>query len=641
MNYRPRRGVRFGVSVRWAALLASSLAASAAAAGGGVPVVPVEVSYDTAGSLDEDEMCVWVHPTDPSMSTIIVADKFAGVVYVYDLEGDLLHAHPSPSPRNIDIRYGIRFDGGCADVVAFNDRIEELIRVYRVDPVTRALVRIDDGAITTDRNYGFTLYRHHDGRLFAVTGNRTTGLMTQYLLYDDGLGRMAGAPTGWHFQETTIEGMVGDDETGYIYLAEEEVGIWRVGALDDTDKTLIATIGDASGLDGDVEGIAIYYASGGEGYLVASSQGPSKYTLLERQPPHQGAGNFQVEGVVLTDGLDVLNASLPPTYPAGVFLVHTGGSTCCSVKGVRWEEIAGPLDLRIDTAYWDPRTPCDPLVNVVRFEEVASGGALDASTVTTDGALAAAAGDLYVAAIASRTPVAVTGVTGLGLTWTRLRAQCAGRNQTAIEVWTAQGDPASSGAVSATFAQAPTSGAITASRYSNVSGDPLGRVLSANSNGPGGACSGGDDGDSYSFDVEASVEGAFVFGALTMRNRTHTPAPGFRERREVMSGSGGSAASLSIVDLQAPAPQTVALAGTFSGEVDWALVGFEILPGAGTPEPPCPWDLDGGGDVGVTDLLSLLAQWSTDPGGPPDFDGDGTVGITDVLAMLSSWGACP
>ncbi len=192
-----------GLYIESMALLACAFLVSSLAAGGGDPVVPVAVTYDTVGSLDEDEMCVWVHPDDHSLSTVIVADKFAGAVYVYDLEGNLLHEYPSPSPRNIDIRYGVRFDRSCVDVVAFNDRTEEIIRVYRVDHATRGLVRIDDGQILTDHNYGFTLYRHDDGRLFGVTGNRFTGLMTQYLLFDDGLGRMTGAPTGWHFQESS------------------------------------------------------------------------------------------------------------------------------------------------------------------------------------------------------------------------------------------------------------------------------------------------------------------------------------------------------------------------------------------------------------------------------------------------------
>ena len=58
-------------------------------------------------------------------------------------------------------------------------------------------------------------------------------------------------------------------------------------------------------------------------------------------------------------------------------------------------------------------------------------------------------------------------------------------------------------------------------------------------------------------------------------------------------------------------------------------------------ESSCPWDLDGSGAVGITDLLALLASWGTDPGGPPDFDGDGDVGIGDFLTLLAGWGPCP
>jgi hypothetical protein len=80
---------------------------------------------------------------------------------------------------------------------------------------------------------------------------------------------------------------------------------------------------------------------------------------------------------------------------------------------------------------------------------------------------------------------------------------------------------------------------------------------------------------------------------------------------------------------------------------DWSLtihrVGWEDVSGAPAhcEAPPCPWDLDGDGGVGVIDFLRLLAQWGTSPGGPPDFDGDGTVGMTDFEELLSRWGHCP
>ncbi|MHC5007442.1 MAG: hypothetical protein ACYTGF_08820, partial [Planctomycetota bacterium] len=54
---------------------------------------------------------------------------------------------------------------------------------------------------------------------------------------------------------------------------------------------------------------------------------------------------------------------------------------------------------------------------------------------------------------------------------------------------------------------------------------------------------------------------------------------------------------------------------------------------------PCPWDLDGSGDVGVTDFLEMLAVWG-EMGVPADFDGGG-VGVTDFLILLGNWGPCP
>ena len=56
--------------------------------------------------------------------------------------------------------------------------------------------------------------------------------------------------------------------------------------------------------------------------------------------------------------------------------------------------------------------------------------------------------------------------------------------------------------------------------------------------------------------------------------------------------------------------------------------------------PSCPWDLDGNGLVGTSDLLMLLARWGVAAGNPADFDGDGFVGTSDLLKLLANWGAC-
>ncbi|MEE9129567.1 MAG: hypothetical protein V3T84_06075 [Phycisphaerales bacterium] len=73
----------------------------------------------------------------------------------------------------------------------------------------------------------------------------------------------------------------------------------------------------------------------------------------------------------------------------------------------------------------------------------------------------------------------------------------------------------------------------------------------------------------------------------------------------------------------------------------FALLGG-FWPGVGSaPGMPCPWDLDGSGIVGASDLLSLLVSWGPCKGCPADFDGNGTVGASDLLALLVNWGPCP
>ncbi len=80
--------------------------------------------------------------------------------------------------------------------------------------------------------------------------------------------------------------------------------------------------------------------------------------------------------------------------------------------------------------------------------------------------------------------------------------------------------------------------------------------------------------------------------------------------------------------------------GGFSGGENW-LKDWTAADAFGFVDVvSCPWDCQAtpNGNVGINDLLDLLAQWGN--GGPCDFDGAG-VGITDLLALLAQWGSCP
>ena len=55
----------------------------------------------------------------------------------------------------------------------------------------------------------------------------------------------------------------------------------------------------------------------------------------------------------------------------------------------------------------------------------------------------------------------------------------------------------------------------------------------------------------------------------------------------------------------------------------------------------CLTDINGDGNVDVSDLLNLLAAWGPNPGNAADINNDGNVDIVDLLALLAAWGACP
>jgi uncharacterized membrane protein len=81
--------------------------------------------------------------------------------------------------------------------------------------------------------------------------------------------------------------------------------------------------------------------------------------------------------------------------------------------------------------------------------------------------------------------------------------------------------------------------------------------------------------------------------------------------------------------------------------------GRTIIGHSGFPSPGaflitrCPEDVDGDGEVGVTDFLALLAVWGecadcqTPFACPADVNSDCEVDVVDFLSILSAWGPCP
>jgi 3-phytase len=205
--------------------------------------------------------------------------------------------------------------------------------------------------------YGLCTYRSpRSGRCyFFVTGK--SGAVEQFVLEDAGGGKIGGARVRGFKLGSAAEGCVADHELGNLYVAEENVGIWKFDAEPETRRagTLVAKVGD-HGLRSDVEGLDIYYASGGRGYLIATSQGNDSFKVYAREGINRFLLTIDPRADVIddaedTDGIAVTNRPTSWRFPKGLLVVQDGhdeGGTQ-NFHLYPWEEIAGTR-LLVDTA---------------------------------------------------------------------------------------------------------------------------------------------------------------------------------------------------------------------------------------------------------------------------------------------------
>src|SRR2546422_4460296 len=126
------------------------------------------------------------------------------------------------------------------------------------------------------------------------------------------------------------EGCVADDELGFLYLAEETKGIWKFGAepAAGSEGKLMARVGE-NGLTADVEGLTIYFAAQGRGYLIASSQGNNTYKVYEREGENRyvltvDPKGSRIDDVNDTDGICVTSCPTSRQFAQGLFIAQDG-----------------------------------------------------------------------------------------------------------------------------------------------------------------------------------------------------------------------------------------------------------------------------------------------------------------------------
>lgn len=316
---------------------------------------PVETDGDAA-----DDPAIWVDRNDPSRSLIIGTQKQSGL-YVYDLQGRVVQFLPDGRMNNVDVRDNFSLGNQRVSLVAASNRTNDGISLYRVDGAARRLINVADGLQTTGMvdPYGLCMYQSAaSGRTYVFVTD-SEGPVRQWELVDAGNGRVRANRVRDIPFATQTEGCVADDATGVLYVAEEDVGLWRVGAEPEAPATPVSvtTVETNSALKDDLEGIGLYDLGNGRGYLVLSSQGNNTYAVFRREGNNEYVGSFAVladpargiDGSSETDGLEVLSANLGGQYAGGVFIAQDGRNIAPqefqNFKLVPWSAIAEALNL--------------------------------------------------------------------------------------------------------------------------------------------------------------------------------------------------------------------------------------------------------------------------------------------------------
>lgn len=310
-------------------------------------------SVNTEGDAADDP-AIWYNSANPAESCIIATDKQRGLA-VYSLAGEQLSFTAVGKINNCDVQYGFVLGQDTIDLVGGSNRSNNSTSIFRFRPSTFSVdsLALIDIPSHSSEIYGFCMYKNPETKEIYSLSIGKDGLLEQYRIFCDTNG-MVYADSVWSHRFTNqCEGLVADAKNNTLFVGEEDYGIWKIELNHPAaTKQLVADISSNENLKDDIEGLALYCANDGNGYLIASSQGNNSYAIFNRNAPHQYLGSFEVadgpmiDGATETDGIEVTNLALGEAFPYGLFVVQDGENYANGQLGtqnfklIRWEQIA-------------------------------------------------------------------------------------------------------------------------------------------------------------------------------------------------------------------------------------------------------------------------------------------------------------
>jgi 3-phytase len=291
-----------------------------------------------ADDADADDPAIWVHPDRRDESIMVGTLKNAGLAVV-DLDGETIqridYADEDARQNNVDVLYDVNLGGRTRDLAVVTDRGLDHLRVFSIDPAGAAAaeplreVTVPNPPVVFEGDsdisaYGIAAWKSSGGEAFVAVSQRHRTAIALLRLVPGPSGtigfervdsitlpstfalRRGGSWTPCAEEDDElpqVEGMVADSRRGFLFAAQEDVGIWRIAVgggtfggaklfdrvrefgraytrtFEPDEEEFVCEIDEdapSAGSDylaADAEGLTIYRIEGARGYLLASSQG--------------------------------------------------------------------------------------------------------------------------------------------------------------------------------------------------------------------------------------------------------------------------------------------------------------------------------------------------------------------------------
>lgn len=308
-----------------------------------------------------DDPAVWASASPVHIKGAVVdgfvagTDKKAGL-YIYGLDGAILQFLPEGLLNNVDVAEGLNVGGRPQVVFGASDRTpgKTGIALYLFDPAGVGDNGVRPwGNVATDvvEPYGFCFARRGAELHAVLVGHE--GELRQFVLTVGADGRPSARLVRSAEIGSISEGCAADEATGALYIAEENVGVWRydLDPASGAARTLVQPIAPGV-LVADAEGLTII-ADGAARYLIGSSQGDSTFPVWRidgAAPAYKGRFVVQqgeIDGVTGTDGIAALGGRVGARFPEGVVVVQDDVNDVGNqnFKYIDWRDIRTALGL--------------------------------------------------------------------------------------------------------------------------------------------------------------------------------------------------------------------------------------------------------------------------------------------------------